>query len=318
MSNSRQRRRVVNGIVLVDKPVGMTSAAVVKQVIKAYRAKKAGHTGTLDPFATGLLPVCLGEATKVSSMLLASDKRYIATLDLGHKTDTGDRDGEVIDSQPVPALSAELIEQVLASFRGEIAQTPPMYSSIKFEGKSLHVYARKGIEIEREPRQVTIYELDLIDFNAQQIRFEVHCSKGTYIRVLGAEIAEKLGTVGHLSALHRTQTGIFNAHEMRPLQEICTYPNSSIHPLDIALLEYPALYLTAAQKEHLWLGGFLFDSLPEQTDTTHMMRLYDDQGMFFAMGEWQADKQRLKIKRGFRLNPDDANALCATQPRLDS
>lgn len=318
MSNSRQRRRVVNGIVLVDKPVGMTSTEVVKQVVKAYRAKKAGHSGTLDPFATGLLPVCLGEATKVSGMLLASDKRYIATLDLGQKTDTGDHDGEVIETLPVPDLTAEMIELVLASFRGEIAQVPPMYSSIKFEGKSLHVYARKGIEIEREPRNVMIHELRLLDFNATQIRFEVHCSKGTYIRVLGAEIAEALGTLGHLTALHRTQTGIFHAKDMRPLQEICTYPNSSIHPLDIALLEYPALYLTAAQKEHLWLGGFLFDLLPEQTDVTHMIRLYDDQGMVFAMGEWQADKQRLKIKRGFHLNPDDPNALCATQPRLDS
>lgn len=317
MAGSRQRRRIVNGIVLVDKPAGMTSSAVVKQVIKAYRAKKAGHTGTLDPFATGLLPVCLGEATKVSSMLLASDKRYIATLSLGQKTDTGDYEGELIDQADVPSLSRELIERVFSQFRGAIAQVPPMYSSIKFEGRSLHVYARKGIEIEREARDVFIYQLDLLDFTETEIRFEVHCSKGTYIRVLGADIAEALGSMGHLTALHRTHTGVFNAGDMQPLHQVCTHPNSSIHSLDIALVEYPALVLTAAQKAHLWLGGFLFDPPPKQADTTHLLRLYDDRGVIFAMGEWHAEKQRLKIKRGFHLNPDDPNALCATQAQLD-
>lgn len=298
----RTKRRIVNGIVLVNKPVGLTSTDVVKRVSVLYNAKKAGHTGTLDPFATGLLPVCLGEATKVSGLLLASDKRYIATLQLGEATDTGDHDGEVIERADVPQLSAENIEAVLAQFKGKILQLPPMYSSLKHEGKSLHVYARQGIEIEREPREVEILSIRLLDFESDKIRFEVHCSKGTYVRVLGTDIALALGSVGHLVALHRTQTGVFHSDMMQTLDDIARYRNTNLLPLDIALTEYEALYLTAEQKNHLWMGGFLFDLLPADPTQTCLVRLYDDQQQIFAMGEWQADKQRLKIKRGFNLD----------------
>jgi tRNA pseudouridine55 synthase len=299
----RTQRRIVNGIVLVNKPIGVTSTDVVKRVSILYNAKKAGHTGTLDPFATGLLPVCLGEATKVSGLLLASDKRYLATLQLGEATDTGDHDGEVIERADVPVLNAEKIEAVLQQFKGKIQQLPPMYSSLKHEGKSLHVYARQGIEIEREPREVEIQSIELLDFDDKQIRFEVHCSKGTYVRVLGADIAQALGTVGHLVALHRTQTGVFHSEMMQTLDEIARYRNTNLLPLDIALTEYEALYLTAEQKDHLWLGGFLFDLMPADPSQTCLVRLYDDKRQIFAMGEWQAEKQRLKIKRGFNLPP---------------
>ena len=303
---SRRRRRIVNGIVLVNKAAGLTSTDVVKQVVKLYSAKKAGHTGTLDPFATGLLPVCLGEATKVSGLLLASDKRYVATLSLGRETDTGDHDGEVIETADVPALTAEKIEQALAKYRGKILQTPPMYSSIKHEGKSLHVYARKGIEIEREPREVEILDLELLEFNQQQIRFDVHCSKGTYIRVLGSDLARELGTVGHLTALHRTQTGVFHSDMMQPIDEIAQDRPGNLLPLDIALTEYQALYLTAEQKDHMWRGGFLYDVKPDNPQQDCLVRLYDDQPQIFAVGEWQAAKQRLKIKRGFNLDSVDS------------
>lgn len=303
MHQKRRRRQVVNGIVLVNKAAGLTSSDVVRQVVKIYSAKKAGHTGTLDPFATGLLPVCLGEATKVSGLLLASDKRYIATLELGAATDTGDHDGEIIETAEIPVLTQEKIEAALAQFRGQILQTPPMYSSIKFEGRSLHTYARKGIEIEREPRQVEIMALELIDFDANQIRFDVHCSKGTYIRVLGADIAQALGCVGHLVALHRTQTGVFHADMMQPIEEISRYRNTNLLPIDIALVDYEAIHLTVEQKNHLWLGGFLFDVKPQNPDQDTLVRLYNEHQQIFAIGEWCADKQRLKIKRGLNVDP---------------
>ncbi|WP_029934662.1 tRNA pseudouridine(55) synthase TruB [Thiomicrospira pelophila] len=303
MAARGRRKKVVNGIVLVNKAAGLTSRDVVQKVTRIYSAKKAGHTGTLDPFATGLLPVCLGEATKVSGLLLASDKRYIATLGLGVETDTGDHDGEIIEQMAVPALTREKIESVLERFRGEILQVPPMYSSLKFEGKSLHVYARKGIEIEREPRQVQIMELSLLDFDQHQIRFEVHCSKGTYVRVLGEDIAKALGTVGHLTALHRTQTGVFKADMMRDLDEIAMFRVTNLLPIDIALVDYEAIYLTVEQKNHLWLGGFLFDVKPQNPEKDCLVRLYNEHQQIFAIGEWRADKQRLKIKRGFNVDP---------------
>lgn len=303
MAARGRRKKVVNGIVLVNKAAGLTSRDVVKQVTRIYSAKKAGHTGTLDPFATGLLPVCLGEATKVSGLLLASDKRYIATLGLGVETDTGDHDGEIIEQMAVPALTREKIEAVLERFRGDILQVPPMYSSLKFEGQSLHVYARKGIEIEREPRQVQIMDLTLLDFDQHQIRFEVYCSKGTYVRVLGEDIAKALGTVGHLTALHRTQTGVFKADMMRNLDEIAMFRITNLLPIDIALVDHEAIYLTVEQKNHLWLGGFLFDVKPQNPEKDCLVRLYNEHQQIFAIGEWRADKQRLKIKRGFNVDP---------------
>lgn len=303
MAARGRRKKVVNGIVLVNKAAGLTSRDVVKQVTRIYSAKKAGHTGTLDPFATGLLPVCLGEATKVSGLLLASDKRYIATLGLGVETDTGDHDGEIIEQMAVPPLTREKIEAVLELFRGEILQVPPMYSSLKFEGQSLHVYARKGIEIEREPRQVQIMDLTLLDFDQHQIRFEVYCTKGTYVRVLGEDIAKALGTVGHLTALHRTQTGVFKADMMRDLDEIAMFRVTNLLPIDIALVDHEAIYLTVEQKNHLWLGGFLFDVKPQNPEKDCLVRLYNEHQQIFAIGEWRADKQRLKIKRGFNVDP---------------
>ncbi len=303
MMPKRNRRRVVNGIVLVNKPVGMGSTEAVKQVVKLYSAKKAGHTGTLDPFATGLLPVCLGEATKVSAFLLASDKRYLATLKLGIETDTGDCEGEIIERQTVPPLTDTLIEQVFSKFVGKILQVPPMYSSLKHEGKSLHTYARQGIEIEREPREVEIMSLTLLRFDATQIEFDVHCSKGTYIRVLGEDIAKALGTVGHLTALHRTQTGVFSADMMQNFDEIAKYRNTHLLPLDIALSEYEAFYLNDEQKQFIWAGGFLYDVIPQNPERDTLVRLYNAEQQIFAVGEWQAAKQRLKIKRGFNLDP---------------
>ncbi|HHP0346345.1 tRNA pseudouridine(55) synthase TruB [Acinetobacter baumannii] len=207
--NQKISRRHISGVFLLNKPLGLSSNAALQKVRWLYRAQKAGHTGALDPLATGLLPICLGEATKFSHYLLDSTKRYQTTVRLGQTTTTGDVEGDILQERPIPVLSKELIEQTLEKFRGDIQQVPPMYSALKKEGKPLYELARKGIEIEREARLVTIYALELIEFTENSITLDVTCSKGTYIRVLGEDIGEALGCGGHLTMLHRIQTGHF-------------------------------------------------------------------------------------------------------------
>ena len=207
--NQKISRRHISGVFLLNKPLGLSSNAALQKVRWLYRAQKAGHTGALDPLATGLLPICLGEATKFSHYLLDSTKRYQTTVRLGQTTTTGDVEGEILQERSVPVLSQELIEQALEKFRGDIQQIPPMYSALKKEGRPLYELARKGIEIEREARPITIYVLELIEFTENSITLDVTCSKGTYIRVLGEDIGEALGCGGHLTMLNRTQTGHF-------------------------------------------------------------------------------------------------------------
>lgn len=204
------QRRIVNGVFLLNKPLGISSNAALQKVRWLYRALKAGHTGALDPLASGLLPICLGEATKFSHFLLDSVKRYQTIITLGNSTTTGDVEGEVLFEKAVPELTQEFIEQKLLKFMGNIQQIPPMYSALKKEGRPLYELARQGIEIEREARPITIYALDLLSFDQKSITLEVTCSKGTYIRVLGEDIAQALGTYGHLTYLHRTKTGHFD------------------------------------------------------------------------------------------------------------
>ena len=207
--NQKISRRHISGVFLLNKPLGLSSNAALQKVRWLYRAQKAGHTGALDPLATGLLPVCLGEATKFSHYLLDSTKRYQTTVRLGQTTTTGDVEGDILQERPVPVLTEELIEQTLEKFRGDIQQVPPMYSALKKEGRPLYELARKGIEIEREARPVVIYALELVEFTENSITLDVTCSKGTYIRVLGEDIGEALGCGGHLTMLNRTQTGHF-------------------------------------------------------------------------------------------------------------
>lgn len=207
--NQKISRRHISGVFLLNKPLGLSSNAALQKVRWLYRAQKAGHTGALDPLATGLLPICLGEATKFSHYLLDSTKRYQTTVRLGQTTTTGDVEGEILQERPIPVLNQELIEQTLEKFRGDIQQVPPMYSALKKEGRPLYELARKGIEIEREARPITIHALELIEFTENSITLDVTCSKGTYIRVLGEDIGEALGCGGHLTMLNRTQTGHF-------------------------------------------------------------------------------------------------------------
>lgn len=308
----RPPRENINGIVLLNKPAGVSSNGILQQVMRVFNAKKGGHTGALDPFATGLLPICLGEATKVSGLLLDSDKRYTATLKLGEQSDTGDTEGEIIKTLPVPEMSVESIEAVLEKFRGDIEQLPPMYSALKHQGKPLYYYARKGIEIDRPTRPITIRELNLVSFSDDQIVFDVLCSKGTYVRTLGEDIAKALGTVGHLTALHRTKTGSLSGDDMLTLEEIEQQKHACLQPLDIALAHLQRIDLNAEQTDLIKHGQKLDLEQPQ----TQLVRFYDDQGVFFAVGEWQADKNLLKPKRVFNLesqttangeNPKESN-----------
>ena len=204
------QRRAVNGVFLLNKPLGISSNAALQRVRGLYRANKGGHTGALDPLASGLLPICLGEATKFSHYLLNSTKRYQTTIYLGHSTTTGDTEGEVLLEKAVPVLSEEKIQQVLADFTGDLQQVPPMYSALKKDGRPLYEFARQGIEIEREARPMTIDAIELLSFRENSMTLDITCSKGTYIRVLGEDIAQALGTYGHLTYLHRIKTGHFD------------------------------------------------------------------------------------------------------------
>ncbi|MGX5914494.1 tRNA pseudouridine(55) synthase TruB [Aliidiomarina sp. Khilg15.8] len=213
MARRSKKGRPINGVVLVDKHRGESSNRVLQQVKRIFNAQKAGHTGALDPLATGMLPVCLGEATKFSQFLLDADKVYQVRAQLGVRTDTSDADGEVVETRPV-AVSDEQLATALEQFRGDIEQVPSMFSALKHQGKPLYEYARKGIEIERPARPITIYRLDLLSFNADYVELEVHCSKGTYIRSLIDDLGQVLGCGAHVQALHRTQVADYPAQRM--------------------------------------------------------------------------------------------------------
>lgn len=258
-------------VLVIDKPKGPTSFAVVKTVarqVRAYRAAggqgipdpaRIGHGGTLDPMATGVLPVCIGEATKLAPFLLEADKAYEATIGLGVQTDTLDAEGQVVARAPVGDISLQQIEEVLSRFRGAITQVPPMHSALKRDGKPLYKYARQGIEVERQPRSLTIFELRVLDFDpAGSLSLFVHCSKGTYIRVLGAEIGQALGPGGHLTALRRTASGPFSLAQSITLDELqarcaaaAALPSVGLAE---ALVHMPSVTLTEHQAFRVGMG----------------------------------------------------------------
>ncbi|MDB5906922.1 MAG: tRNA pseudouridine(55) synthase TruB [Massilia sp.] len=237
-------RDLVDGVLLLDKPVGLSSNDALIKAKRVLNAKKAGHTGTLDPFATGLLPLCFGEATKFSQDLLEADKTYETTVHLGITTNTGDTEGEAVDRREVN-VTREQIEAVLAQFRGPIMQVPPMYSALKRDGKAYYEYAREGITLEREARPVTILDLKFLDYKSPFLKLSVTCSKGTYIRVLGEDIGNALGCGAHLNALRRTQVGPLTVEGMVTLETLQANPAplSMLAPVDALLSSFPALSL---------------------------------------------------------------------------
>jgi tRNA pseudouridine55 synthase len=242
---AKKPRDLVNGVLLLDKPVGFSSNDALIKAKRVLNAKKAGHTGTLDPFATGLLPLCFGEATKFSQDLLESDKTYLATVHLGIMTTTGDTEGEAVETKPVD-VTLDQIEAALARYRGPILQTPPMYSALKRDGKALYEYAREGIVLEREARPVTIHALTLVAYDAPFLKIAVTCSKGTYVRVLGEDIGSALGCGAHLNALRRTEVGPLTIEGMITLDDLLAHPDplSLLQPVDALLSSFPALELT--------------------------------------------------------------------------
>lgn len=256
----RQRppRRAIDGVLLLDKPASISSQGAVTRVKILFNAAKAGHTGTLDPMATGLLPVALGEATKFSNTLLDAPKAYRATVRLGQTTTTGDLEGEVVATAPVEGLTPERIQVVLARFRGEIVQVPPMYSALKFEGRPLYAYARKGMEIERTPRRVHVAKLELITSGAGELVLDILCSKGTYVRVLATDIGEALGCGACLAALRRTGVGPFaveDAIALPALEDMTPGARETrLLPADAMLTHLPVARLDGAAAQRVTTG----------------------------------------------------------------
>jgi len=306
VSRRHSRGRPVDGILPLDKPAGLGSNRALQQVKRLYQAAKAGHTGSLDELATGLLPICFGEATKVSGYLLDADKYYRAICKLGVKTSTADAEGEVISERPVPDLDRDTILAVLARFRGEIEQVPPMYSALKQRGKRLYELARQGIEVERKPRTVTIHLLDLMDFGPDWIEIEVRCSKGTYIRTLAEDIGEKLGCGAHISALRRLGAGPFSAGQMVTMEQIETalaeggLPaiDALLLPTDSALATSPAVALTGSLAYYLCQGQAV---MVPNAPTSGLLRLYDDEQRFLGIGE-VLDDGRITPRRLLRTD----------------
>ena len=256
----------MDGIIIINKPLGYTSQDVVSRTKKILNVKKAGHTGTLDPMATGVLPIMLGKCTKLSKYLIEHDKTYIATIKLGEKRDTGDSEGKVIDEKNVNInlLTKENIEKILSFFLGKQSQTPPMYSAIKINGKKLYEYARNNEEVEVPKREIEIYTIKLIEINLDniEIKFEVKCSKGTYIRVLCEDIAEKLGTIGYMSVLNRILVDKFKIEDSVSLEELenkkedKSFLKNKIISMEELFKKYPKIVLNK-RKEELFLNGVL-------------------------------------------------------------
>lgn len=299
--------RPLSGIFLLDKATGLSSNAALQRVRRLFRAEKAGHTGSLDPLASGLLPICLGEATKLAGFLLDHDKRYQVRIRLGITTTTGDAEGEVLATAPVPALTEQTIQALLARFQGETLQTPPMYSALRYQGQRLYELARRGIEVERPARPVTLHEIHLLAIGADSLELAVHCSKGTYIRTLAEDIGTALGCGGHVTLLRRTGVGDLT------LTQACT--ESALAALsederltgllapDAIVKHIPAIHLSDE-------AGFCVSrgqTVPATgASAVGTVRLYVRQTRFLGMGEVRSDGY-VAPRRLLRCFPQDGN-----------
>jgi len=286
-----------SGILLLDKPVGITSNQALGRAKRVLGIRKAGHTGALDPLASGLLPLCFGEATKVSAFLLDADKGYLADLKLGERTASGDAEGEVIEHSDVPALDRPSLERVLDDFRGEIDQVPPMYSALKHQGRRLHELARAGVEVERKPRRITIHTLELLDFDDRRLTLRVACTKGTYIRSLAMDIGAALGCGAHLSALRREKSGPFvlaDAIDLEALQALePAAARALLLPADRALASLPEVRLDFAAAEAIGHGK----AVPVDAAPADSVRMYGE-GRFLGLGRIDS-AGTLRVRRLF-------------------
>jgi tRNA pseudouridine55 synthase len=295
--------REVDGILLLDKALGVSSNAALQQVRALYGALKAGHAGSLDPLATGLLPVCFGQATKVCGRLLNSGKTYRVLVQLGEQTPSGDAETEVTERAPVPELTPQGVDAVLAAFLGNQQQIPPMHSALKFEGKRLYELARKGESIDRQPRQIVIHRIARVSTEqglaANQLEFDVYCSKGTYIRTLAADIAAKLGTLGYVKGLRRLSVDPFGELPMYTLEALSAATpeqrDGRLLPVDTAFADLPRVDLDLTAEQSLLLGRTVSPPAPAPAGE---VRLYGHQGRFLGLGEGQ-DGGRVKPARLF-------------------
>ncbi len=304
MHPPRSKKRSINGILLLDKPKGMTSNQALQTAKQLFSASKAGHTGSLDPLATGLLPLCFGEATKFSQFLLNADKIYCVSARLGVKTNTGDAEGEVIETRPVTNYSTDQLESVLSAFRGPISQIPPMFSALKHKGRPLYKLARQGLVVERNPRTVTIHSLRLLDSrDVNVVNLEIRCSKGTYIRTLIEDIGEALGCGAYVHNLRRLGVANYLAEQMVSLEELQSLSlaecDQKLLSLDSLLNEWPVLKISQAAAYYLFRGqAVLLPNLPKQG---FVRLLLQESGQFIGVGEI-LDDGRITPRRLVDLN----------------
>ncbi|KMV74096.1 tRNA pseudouridine(55) synthase TruB [Rosenbergiella epipactidis] len=301
MGRPRRRGRDIHGVLLLDKPQGMSSNDVLQKVKRLYNANKAGHTGALDPLATGMLPICLGEATKFSQYLLDADKRYRVIARLGQRTDTSDADGNIVEERPIQ-FTPQQLEQALEHFRGDTQQVPTMFSALKYQGRPLYEYARQGITVPREARPITVYELLFIRWEGEEVELEIHCSKGTYIRTIIDDLGERLGCGAHVSMLRRLQVDRYPAEKMVTLAQLQQWVADAdaagtsaaeqldplLLPMDTPAAAYPMVSLPLASSHWFKLGqavqasGAPSDGLVRvfemETDKFLGMAQIDDQG----------------------------------------
>lgn len=284
----KRKGRDIHGVLLLDKPTGLTSNDALQKVKRLFTAQKAGHTGALDPLATGMLPICFGESTKFSQYLLDSDKRYRVIARLGQRTDTSDSDGQIIAEKPVLITQMD-IEQALTHFRGDIMQVPTMFSALKHQGRPLYEYARQGITIEREARPITIYENRFIAFNDNQLELEIHCSKGTYIRTIIDDLGEMLGCGAHIIYLRRIHVSTYPAEKMVTLEYLQQHKDdielleSLLLPVDSPVQDYPVMTLSFEQGTDILLGRTI--EVNPLSSTPQIVRLYQQMD-FIGVGQW--------------------------------
>ncbi|WP_028299603.1 tRNA pseudouridine(55) synthase TruB [Oceanospirillum beijerinckii] len=294
----RRKGRNISGVLLLNKPTGISSNKALQRVRAMLNASKGGHTGNLDPMATGLLPLCFGEATKFSSYLLDADKAYIACARLGQITDSGDADGEMIEERPVPEITEEQIRQVMDQFTGDVEQVPPMYSALKQNGQPLYKLAREGKTVERKPRPVTIFQIELISWQSPDLTFSVRCSKGTYVRTLAEDMAEALGPGAHLISLHRTHTGGFAADAMIDMDQLQSERDQELSldgylmSPDVLVAHFPQKNLSATESQRILHG----QDVANDGNLTGMVRLYDAEDQFIGLAE-ATDEGRLQPRR---------------------
>lgn len=284
-------KRAIDGVLLLDKPLGLSSNQALQQVKRLYQAAKAGHTGSLDPLATGLLPICLGEATKFSHFLLDADKSYRALVKLGSTTTTGDAEGEVLERFEL-AVTQEDVQRVIKQFTGPIEQVPPMYSALKHQGKALYEYARDGVDIPRVARSVTIFDIELLSFDvaSQQFEMNVLCSKGTYIRTLAEDIGHALGCGAHLTGLRRLSTAHFKLEDALTIEQLdlmsAEQRDNVLLPADSSIIDLPMVELDDDSAYYLLRGQSVWKS---GVNIAGLFRIYKVNGQFLGLGELDAD-----------------------------